>query len=195
MNTPPEMLATLGVIGAAIFGGLVSFIVSVLSKDQKTSEFRQAWIDALRTDISEYVSRNLAFVDAVKIQGARPNADAELGEYILSERFQDMLDIEATRARILLRLNPTEHSKLVTLVNNVYGRTGVAAVDEFASLAERIEALVGETQKVLKREWRRVKTGEPVFFMTKWVSLALAVTALSIGTAFFTGHWHVSYAP
>ena len=42
-----------GTICAALIAGLISFVVTVLAKDQKISEFRQAWIDALRSDAAE----------------------------------------------------------------------------------------------------------------------------------------------
>jgi len=166
----------------------------VLSKDQKTSEFRQAWIDALRVDIADFVSKNLAFVDAIKIEGTRPNAGEGLGKYIHSECFKEMLDVEATRARILLRLNPMEHVKLIQLVNNVYGKSDVTKQDEHQSLSKRVEALIHESQEVLKYEWGRVKTGEPIFRITKWVALATALAAIVAAVWYFTDHWEIAYA-
>lgn len=195
MNPPAELVAALVAITVALIAGIVSFIVSVLSKDQKTSEFRQAWIDALRGDIADFVSKNLAFIEAVKIQGARPGADEELGGYLLSDRFQEMLDIEATRARILLRLNPKEHEAFIQLVNNVYGKSEFAKPDEHKGLPQRVEALIQESQTILKYEWGRVKTGEPIFRVTKWVSLIAAAAAFFIGAIYLWGHLHITYAP
>ena len=191
---PAELIAALSAIAVALIAGIVSFIVSVLSKDQKTSEFRQAWIDALRIDIADYVSKNLAFVDAIRIKGNNSLPDEELGEYLLTERFQEMLSIEATRARILLRLNPKEHASFIQLINNVYGKSGVAKPDEYNGLPQRIEALIRDSQNILKYEWARVKTGEPIFRVTKWISLLIAVVAVVFGAMYLSGHLHIAYA-
>lgn len=44
-----------GAVLAATIAGGMSFLGSVFSKDQKTSEFRQAWIDGLRSEISQLI--------------------------------------------------------------------------------------------------------------------------------------------
>lgn len=49
--------------------------------------------------------------------------------------------------------------------------------------------------RVLKYEWRRVKRGEPIFFTTKWLSLAAALAATAVGIAHLSGHLLVSIAP
>lgn len=41
----------IGAIGAALIAATVSLLGLIISKEQKTSEFRQAWIDALRSDL------------------------------------------------------------------------------------------------------------------------------------------------
>lgn len=183
MSSSPELVAAIATIAAAIVAGLVSFIVTVLSKEQKTSEFRQAWIDALRSDIADFVAKNAVFMAAIRIQGQRPNADENLAEYLLQNHLQEILDIETTRTRILLRINPIEHAKLMHLVNNVYGKFGVAKPGEHASLEAQIEALIQESQKTLKTEWRRVKRREPIYVITKWVSLLAAVVAVTVAVA------------
>ncbi len=57
MTFPKEAWPLLSAIAAAFIAGAVSFIVTVLSKEQKTSEFRQAWIDALREDLAIFASQ------------------------------------------------------------------------------------------------------------------------------------------
>lgn len=38
---------SIGAVGAAIIAGFFSIVSLIIGKEQKTSEFRQAWIDAL----------------------------------------------------------------------------------------------------------------------------------------------------
>ena len=132
---------------------------------------------------------------AIRIQGQRPGGDEDLGEYLLQNRLQEMLDVETARTRILLRINPIEHAKLMQLVNNIYGKSGVAQPDEHASLEARIEALIQESQKALKTEWRRVKRGEPIYVTTKWVSLLATVAAVAVAVAQYGGYFSLRIAP
>lgn len=41
-----------------------------------------------------------------------------------------------------------------------------------------LEKVVAESQRTLKAEWKRVKRGEPPFYIMKYVSLVLAIGAL-----------------
>lgn len=42
---------SVGAVGAAMIAAFVSFLGLIIGKEQKTSEFRQAWIDALRSEL------------------------------------------------------------------------------------------------------------------------------------------------
>jgi hypothetical protein len=61
-------LPILGPIVAAVIAGAVAFLASVFSKEQKTSEFRQAWIDSLRNDLSELISITLQIGDEILVR-------------------------------------------------------------------------------------------------------------------------------
>lgn len=49
----------LGAVLAAFLTGTVSFISLINSKEQKTSEFRQSWVDNLRNDIADLFRESL----------------------------------------------------------------------------------------------------------------------------------------
>ncbi len=55
----------IGAIVAALITGILSVLGLVISKEQKTSEFRQQWIDDLRREVSEL----LACVEAIRLYG------------------------------------------------------------------------------------------------------------------------------
>lgn len=56
MNTGDTIIWTAAAsIGAAVIAGLVALAAAWVSHSAKISEFRQAWINALRQDISDYV--------------------------------------------------------------------------------------------------------------------------------------------
>ena len=49
-------LAPIATVVAALITALIAYINLTLSKEQKTSEFRQAWIDGLRNDLAAFFS-------------------------------------------------------------------------------------------------------------------------------------------
>jgi hypothetical protein len=84
--------------------------------------------------------------------------------------------------RVEMRLNPEEHQTLLAIVRQLGTSTKTFRGDSDATAAAG-EALLVESQKVLKNEWRRVKRGENVFHYTKWVSfwfVASCVAALVV---------------
>ena len=88
------------VIGASI-AAVIAFLGLVVSKEQKTSEFRQAWIDALRNDLAIYLSRiNSAYDAAV----AGFESTAELWKNVR----EDVVSMTDASTRIRLRLNHKE---------------------------------------------------------------------------------------
>nr|WP_315485641.1 hypothetical protein [uncultured Undibacterium sp.] len=56
MGISPSISPAVGAITAALIGGTISITSMMSSKDQKTTEFRQKWIDMLRNKISDFVA-------------------------------------------------------------------------------------------------------------------------------------------
>lgn len=157
-----ELVSYVGSILTASIAGAVAFLVSVLSKEQKISEFRQAWIDQLRNDLADLTSLVLMIEDAMAHMANEGKA-ADLPAYIIQNQ-DKFVKITACAMRIEMRLNPDEHlmlfdlvRKIGTSVKNFRGNTDASAAA--ASL------LLVESQKVLKQEWLRVKRGEDVFLL------------------------------
>lgn len=99
MTTIPDI--AIGTIAAALIAGLVSLLGLIISKEQKTSEFRQAWIDALRTELSAVIAH------ANAIHGAKA-ADFKTPAELWKDVRDDYVGINEATARIRLRLNPNE---------------------------------------------------------------------------------------
>ncbi|MCY7264341.1 hypothetical protein [Pseudomonas protegens] len=166
-----------GAICAALIAGLISFVVTVLAKDQKVSEFRQAWIDALRNDAAELVS-HLA-ISALILKGQR--ILAQQGEVITGVEvagYKEFVVVKGCVLRIRLRLNPKEHQQLLSVLNKL--DIGEGGTIEHAESV--LNEFTTEVQKVLKSEWGRVKKGELSIRCVRWGSLVLfcSVFAFSI---------------
>ncbi|MDN6885293.1 hypothetical protein QMO14_16935 [Variovorax sp. CAN2819] len=176
MNFSPATTAALATLFAAGLAATVSLVVSVLAKEQKTSEFRQQWIDALRNDVAEWLAEVAivyATFDNLTSSGRKPTLTET------EQRYENFLRLRMLRLRIDLRLNPAEHAEMIQAMNKV--RDSMKA-----SSAARIvaaDAVLAATQKVLKAEWRLVKRGERAFVLTKiiagvMVSAAIVVAAV-----------------
>jgi hypothetical protein len=161
---------------AAVIAGAVAFLASVLTKELKTSEFRQAWIDALRNDLADLASLALMNDDLIAHKVRSAATEREISDYIAANA-EAFTKIMACAMRIEMRLNPREHETLLSIVRQVgtSRKTFRGNTDESAAAADR---LLAESQRVLKREWQRVKRGENVFHYTKWASFWLVAAGL-----------------
>lgn len=195
MNIPVEVWQIFGAIIAALVTGLISFIITVLSKEQKTSEFRQAWIDALREDLAEYAALCVILSEHVDMQLNASTGETTIPKQFFDDRFTDIKQAEATRIRILLRLNPGEYTMLRNLVDGIYNNLAGNVKSDPDSALRLMSDFTDEAQRVLKLEWDRVKRGELIYRATKWLSLFLAVAAMTGGAIFVTGHFRVFYVP
>ncbi|MBN3758549.1 hypothetical protein G3N95_36955 [Paraburkholderia sp. Tr-20389] len=177
--------AAIGSIIAAAIAGLVVFISTVLTKEQKTSEFRQTWIDEIRKDISQFISGT---TEVVALYSAKKNNQDSQVKF-LEDNFKLLHELQSIEHRILLRLNPREHSHLIQQVAsfrsnvlNAYNGSGTKA-EEQRLTGELMES----TKVVLKSEWERVKKGEPAFRIVKVVALsAIAVLLVFLARSFVT---------
>ena len=185
MDLPP---LALGAVIAAIIAGAISLVGLIVGKELKTSEFRQQWIDALRSDISKLIATSTTIVnlvrtkkqiyDATGADNGEKKARLEIAEQFMTGIKEEMIEGEDAYHRILLRINPEEHVSFINALEDlrrvVEGNS--VATREVMNVVER--ALIRESQLLLKREWMRVKRGEPIFIAAKWVSMALIVVGL-----------------
>jgi hypothetical protein len=168
--------AAVGSIVAAAIAGLVVFISTVLTKEQKTSEFRQVWIDEIRKDIAQYIA---GVSEIVAIHGFKVG-DNDAYKKFLDDNFKMIHELQTIEHRIFLRLNPNEHQALVEQVKNF--RKNMLQAHQQANRGEREEQLTKQlldaTKEVLSFEWKRVKAGEPTFRRVKWGAFITLVCLL-----------------
>ncbi len=151
------MDAATATILAALIAAVVSIINMTLNKDQKISEFRQAWLDDLRKDLALFFTCIRAFTRAVqeqKVDEARawlykngtfvktvvdttptPKSPLRMTEEQISKmRFE----VAESRYRIRLRLNPKEsdHKELMELMQS--GITTMQTVLDFPVICNNL---------------------------------------------------------
>ncbi|WP_157084582.1 hypothetical protein [Sphingomonas pituitosa] len=173
------MEISIGAVGAALIAGLVSVLGLILGKEQKTSEFRQAWIDAIRAEMVSYVTNMNSVVD--KIEAGFESSDDRIkslaGHYA---------DLNKANFNIKMRLNWDEApSKKILDIMERFEK--IASEDENFN-ADEIKPLeeefVAASRDFLKCEWVRVKRGEKSFIVAKRVAivstLLMAVAAITL---------------
>ena len=176
MEIPAATYPAIATVTAALIAGAIGFLSTVLSKEQKTSEFRQTWVDALRSDISEFIGYAEAFAALIHFKANRHGAEKAIG--YLEEAAEEFAKSAAVYYRIRLRLNPSEHITLLSALSEVFsiysGKISFVKMPEIEMLVDKVAV---ESQKVLKGEWQRVKRGELAFLVTKYASLAILLVA------------------
>lgn len=172
---------------AAGIAAVVTLAGLLIAKDQKTTEFRQKWIDKLREDVAAFLACVTTLSYEVAARGIHPKDSQELQHYILSNMRSELLRGEELHSRIILRLNPKEHGDLIGLLDALRSAMGSDELLDPVSFSEREEHIASMFQSELKKEWKRVKSGEPFFramrvFLTIVVVGAVAATCAVIYT-------------
>lgn len=168
---------SVGAVGAAFVAALVSVLGLIISKENKVSEFRQAWIDALRTEITTYLTSINMICDALQVnyesQGQKVDA--------LSTHYSSL---NSANFMISLRLNTDEREsrEIISSMRNFQELLSNDS-DVTPESLRAIEArFLKASKSLLKKEWKRVKRGEPTFALAKFAALALVV-AIAIGSS------------
>lgn len=160
--------AAVGAIGAGLIAGVVSLLGLIISKELKVSEFRQAWIDALRADTAALLA-NATAMHAANL--AQSSSDPD--------RWKDLLAVNEASAKVKLRLNPKESESITVLrtLDEHESQFVLGKMADTAKLNELDKKLVAEVQTILKKEWNRVRSGEPIFRVARTLAIIVIVVS------------------
>ena len=177
-----ESIVAIATVIAALIAGAIAFVNLTLSKEQKTSEFRQAWIDGLREDLAVFFAGARTFARATQeLQAPRKDSEALAPLAITAEKISDIRYKAAeTRYRIQLRLNMTEveHKELLRLMNVAVDEQNklLSGDGDTSSTLRAIDTAAEYAPQILKLEWERVKSGEIAFRVVRnWVTPLIVV--------------------
>lgn len=194
-EVPVQSIAAIATLVAALITAAVSFVNMTLNKELKTSEFRQAWIDGLREDLSRFLGAARAFARAVEERNVlgveskdRTFSDARIGDL----RYQ----AAETLSKIRLRLNPSEpeHQELLRLLQRAVEEQNAMIQSRSSpeSTLAAIEVASDYARPVLKVEWERVKQGELAFRIARnWLAPAVFLVSVSLVAFFWYGRFAV----
>jgi hypothetical protein len=189
------LVPALTTLAAALIAGGIAHSNLIISKEAKTSEFRQAWIDALRAELAIFFASTRTMARAAQEARAyHAQEDSKLREvnakfHISGEKITEIRHAVAdTFYKIKLRLNPQEpdHVQLLNqlealaAIQNAYLANADADIESIFQVAQDA---ADQAARVLKGEWKRVKVGEPVYrrALQSSSSLLLAMVVILVG--------------
>jgi hypothetical protein len=161
---------SIGAIGAALIAAVVSLLGLIISKEQKTSEFRQAWIDSLRAEITQYLTSFNAIADALRVT-YNTQADKVAALSPLYSKLNE------SNFAITLRVNPDEERSRSLLSAMIrFKQLTANDADMVPAKIRPIELdFLSSSKELLKYEWNRVKGGEFTFKLTKAIAAAVII--------------------
>lgn len=176
---------SIGAVGAAVIAGLVSLLGLIIGKEQKVSEFRQAWINDLRICMISYLSEINAICDLVRIEASgRPISQEKLVESYKA--------LNEANHGILLRVNrEEEHPKALLAAMEAFENAAASKATLTPQIIKDSERdFLAASEKLLKHEWNVVKRGEKTYFWSKWITIIVTIALiLLLGNA-----WRLSWA-
>lgn len=182
---PAQAIAAIATLVAALITGAISFVNLTLNKEQKTSEFRQAWIDSLREDLAQFLGAARAFARAIEVlHKFGPDYKSKVPLTISEEKISDLrYQAAETFCRIQLRLNSKEpeHIELLRLLRRAIDEQNImlASKGSIEPTMRAIDIATEYAQPVLKAEWDRVKEGElPFRIVRNWIAPIIVLLSL-----------------
>ena len=162
----------------AIIAAIISFIGLIITKEQKISEFRQKWIDNIRDDISDLMGCLSEFLESWSIV-PKDVDKGKNGKQFIKDNMTTIRKIETFRHRITLRLNPKKDKMLISTlksIDSIITKPDVMSKDNV--LENEKNKLNNQSHELLKKEWERVKKGEMIFRISKYVFGLLVLLAI-----------------
>ena len=190
---PAQAIVAIATITAALITGVIAIVNLTLSKEQKVSEMRQAWIDGLRDDLAKFFAGARFVVVAVQDKHTAEQSGRAMTHAPSSDHVADQIAvIHETLYRIKLRLNREEenHIELERLLDAIVKTYNEASETYTISnpVIKSISIATDQARIVLKFEWERVKRGEEAFNkLRNWLlPCILIITAIFVAFIFWS---------
>ncbi|EJD6584497.1 hypothetical protein M0L63_RS17485 [Providencia rettgeri] len=137
----------------AILAGVVSIVGLVISKEGKISEFRQLWINDLRSSLIK-LNKNMFLLQEMHIK--------EMHE---SEIMNQKANVKESISEVYLRINMSKPNKeeidLINIIESI--KSQLTHIPKLGLFECYETELTNKSASVLKREWKRVKKGEVIY--------------------------------
>jgi hypothetical protein len=178
MDIPVQAYVALGAIFAALIAGFFSYLNLIISKESKVSEFRQNWINELRSEIGEFA----ASVNALALLNRKIAKDMTSTEF-LQASLPAVDKIDQSYTSITLRINKNEENKEHKQINEKFLSTleeirAAYKGGNHESARDLLVPLRDSAQPLLRYEWKRVKEGEKAYKHGKQIALVVLMSGI-----------------
>lgn len=169
-----DSYVALATISAAFLSGLVSIVNLTIAKEHKISELRQAWIDSIRNDLANLIAMYVTVLNSFICDKSKKNGNIDYVEFY-EKHISSISSATELHHRIILRLNNTkEHEKIIAMLTDIeYSIVDLERLKNTNEMKYLFDELNNLSQILLKKEWERVKHGEPSFNKMKKFALTL----------------------
>lgn len=145
-------------LNATLWVALGVITAAFITRGMKISEFRQAWIDGLREDISEFTCKAHEWVDLYLLCNAETDHDKKSGMVTKLDRLKyDALHIHS---RVSLRFKPEDeiaNNLLANLLNLLDPSKIGLDPNAYSNWRVLSDDVVTEARHLLKEEWEATK--------------------------------------
>lgn len=145
---------------------IISFISLIITKETKTSEFRQKWIDNIRDDIADLMG---TLTQYTMIYITHNPTDRESKEKFINDNNELLAKVLISINKIELRLNPRDDEELINHLTLISNFITIPNEDKLGDLSTTMSTLKEKSHKLLKDEWERVKKGEKMYRFIKYI--------------------------
>lgn len=185
------LIPVVGTVAAAIVAGGIARANLIASKETKVSEFRQAWINALRDDLAALFSNTRTLARA--LEESRDAEPATPDKFRIEQSKITAVRHGAAetyhRIRLRLNVNQGDHRRLRRRLAVMMGRQQAYVVNKNSgvdTVLDAVEQAASYAEIVLKNEWETVKFGEAAYRQslrtTGWtLKGSFAILALVVG--------------
>ncbi|SHH31892.1 hypothetical protein [Ferrimonas marina] len=174
---PQTVYIGIGTVIAAFVAGLISVVNTTISKENKISEFRQAWSEAIIDEVSTYIS----LVSKIHVSWLTSRSKGISGATFLESEVNTIREMQALQHKITLRLHEEKHAKIIEhlkRIDLIICNNNIEQKE--ADLEHLIESLSSDTKTTIKQEWIKVKLGEIHFIWLRRIGYFLSVSLASL---------------
>lgn len=142
---------------ATLWVALGAILAAFIMRGVKISEFRQAWIDGLRADISEFISKAHEWIDLYLVFNAEE--DQKMKADLAPKLDRIKYDSFHVLRRIELRFKPDDNqaNMLVSDLRGLLDPARLAPSNQYSSWRTLADGAVQDARVLLKEEWETTK--------------------------------------
>ena len=195
----PDLLVGPGPVGAivaSLIAALAGMVALVATRASKISELRQEWLISLRTAMATFTASAETIEGRIVIRKKHLAAvfDDKTAESLEAELRDTWYKLRESHAEVLLHLKYAgdlkekgsieskiieEMDAVIATLQVTYGEFGKKGEgDKASSLQKQVTTLQTSTRKLLKTNWKQVKTGEPIYRATLFLMPCIFIGAV-----------------